>query len=90
MTLAEIGAALNKSGEGVRYLEKKALENLKKQDGVTVGGVTVSLAQHLDTSNDARASPATAPAKPKRRRAKTKSTTTTPSALDLVRSVDLA
>ena len=90
MTLAEIGAALNKTGEGVRYLEKKALENLKRQDGITVDGVTVSLAQHLDTSNDARASMATAPAKPKRRRAKTKTTTIAPSALDLVRSIDLA
>jgi RNA polymerase sigma factor (sigma-70 family) len=88
-TLTEIGATLNKSGEGVRYLEKKALENLKKQDGLTIDGVTVSLAQHLDTSNDAKVSPGT-PVKPKRRRAKLKSTTTKPSALDLVRSIDLA
>jgi hypothetical protein len=33
---------------------------------------------------------APAPAKPKRRRAKTKTTTIAPSALDLVRSIDLA
>ena len=94
MTNAEIGSRIGKSAEGVRYIEKRALERLKSTPDFS------DLAQHLKGDRHAAAKKLdivdsndgterkSAPKKPKR--TKVKASKPSKSAIDLVRSIDLA